>query len=418
MRQIQRVASTNRPGTPNFRDLITKDEKEKTMLTGKTNTEENSVTVVGTRVARRIHEHLQQIGDAKKMRKTMSAFFGRLAASLIVLCCGAVPSRAEVLQLTQSLDTGYGVERFLLSPDGRRIVYVSNKDRQRGGEVYSVPLLGGVVSQLSPSLDQTHRNFIDPIISPNSKYVLYQDLQLANNTVVDDLYSVRIQGGLSTQLNEPRLNGASGVAGFSADALISPDNRWVVYLADQDTPGVLELYYAPLTGGPATKLNAPLISTQTRVSFFQISSDSRWVVYTTSDFTNPSHAGLYSVPITGGPVTRLNAANEGVDSYFAITPDGRRVVFVTKPEREIASVPVRGGAVTKLSGPAASSVIFVRFAISPDSHWVVYSPYDLATASALYSVRLTGGPVAKLTPPFVGLQGHWNIWQFAISPDS
>ena len=28
------------------------------MLTGKTNTEENSVTVVGTRVARRIHEHL------------------------------------------------------------------------------------------------------------------------------------------------------------------------------------------------------------------------------------------------------------------------------------------------------------------------------------------------------------------------
>jgi Tol biopolymer transport system component len=133
---------------------------------------------------------------------------------------------------------------------------------------------------------------------------------------------------------------------------------------------------------------------------------------------DPYHSSLYSVPITGGPVTRLSSSEKGVEPYFAITPDGRRVVFATEPAFELANVPLTGGPVTKLSGPAASGVNFVEFAISPDSRWVVYQPEDFSKKPDLYSVPLTGGPVAKLTPPFVGLQGYDIIWQFAISPDS
>jgi len=36
---------------------------------------------------------------------------------------------------------------------------------------------------------------------------------------------------------------------------ISPDGSRVVYEADQDTKNVIELYSVPIGGGPATKLN-------------------------------------------------------------------------------------------------------------------------------------------------------------------
>jgi hypothetical protein len=61
---------------------------------------------------------------------------------------------------------------------------------------------------------------------------------------------------------------------------ISPDGRYAVYLADQDTDGVLELYSVPL-GGPAAagiKLNGALVASGD-VGFFRISADSGRVVY-------------------------------------------------------------------------------------------------------------------------------------------
>ena len=60
---------------------------------------------------------------------------------------------------------------------------------------------------------------------------------------------------------------------------ISPDGRYVVYVADQLTDGVNELFSVPVTGmAPPTRISGPLpIGSQ--VDQFSISPDSTRVVY-------------------------------------------------------------------------------------------------------------------------------------------
>ena len=69
----------------------------------------------------------------------------------------------------------------------------------------------------------------------------------------DRLYSVPIGGGPVTKLNS-----LLSVGGDVADFVISLDAARVVYRADQQTDGVVELYSVPIAGGPVTRLNGPL----------------------------------------------------------------------------------------------------------------------------------------------------------------
>ena len=60
---------------------------------------------------------------------------------------------------------------------------------------------------------------------------------------------------------------------------ISPNGRYAVYLEDQDTDGVLELYSVLLDGGSPVRLNPPLLLPGRNVTSFQIIPDSSRVVY-------------------------------------------------------------------------------------------------------------------------------------------
>ena len=81
----------------------------------------------------------------------------------------------------------------------------------------------------------TGGNVRDFSISPNSSRVVYSADQDTDG--VGELYSVPIGGGTVTELNSPLVAGGS-VYRFS----ISPDSSRVVYSADQDTDGMFELY--------------------------------------------------------------------------------------------------------------------------------------------------------------------------------
>src|SRR6185436_12433149 len=89
----------------------------------------------------------------------------------------------------------------------------------------------------------------------------------------------------------------------------SPDGQWVVYLADQDTDGVRELYSVSSSGSaPPVKLNGPLPAgggVGSGPGQYQVTPDSERVLYcaghaTTGVFT------LFSVPIAGGATTKLS----------------------------------------------------------------------------------------------------------------
>ncbi|MDP6207135.1 MAG: hypothetical protein QGG01_02435, partial [Roseibacillus sp.] len=115
------------------------------------------------------------------------------------------------------------------------------------------------------------------------------------------------------KLNSPLVDG-----GDVFFAQVSPDGNTVVYIADQDTNGVGELYSVPLGNGDVTKLSDSLVEAGD-VWHFEISSDSSTVVYVANQDT-ANVFELYSVPIHGGVPTKIHAplhlfGDQGVRDY-------------------------------------------------------------------------------------------------------
>ena len=232
-----------------------------------------------------------------------------------------------------------------------------------------------------------------------------------------------LEGGAPVQLN-PLLPSGRSVGNFQ----ISPDSSRVVYIADQDTDNVTELYSVPI-GGPAwagIKLNGPLVLNG-NVTSFAISPDSSRVVYRADQQTDEVFE-IYSVPLDGSAAgVKLNGTlvPNGNVQYCRISPDSNRVVYLADQQTdevfEIYSVPLDGSAAEiKLNKTLVSQGHISNFGISPDSQQVVYvADQDTDNVTELYSVPI-GGPASngiKLNGSLV-LGGNVHPININISPDS
>ena len=310
---------------------------------------------------------------------------------------------------------GNVVDFFLISPDSQRVVYSGDQDADEKFELFSVPLGGGIVTQISAPLPADGDVSGDFLISPDSQRVVYRA-----DPVTDDmfeLFSVPLAGGAVTQLNSPLVAGGD----VSGDFLISPDSQRVVYRADQVTDNVFELYSVPLAGGAVTQLNGPLVAGGSVIKTSpDISPDSQRVVYGADQDTDAVFE-LYSVPLAGGAVTKLNGplVADGNAFIYDISPDSQRVVYradqETDEEVELYSVPLAGGAVTKLNGPLVADGDVVSFRIGPASGRVVYVADELTDGVfELFSVILQAelkalfeSPVANAVAAGVALIRGW-----------
>src|SRR5262249_40728650 len=201
-------------------------------------------------------------------------------------------------------------------------------------------------------------------ISPDSSRVVF----LAGPYGHTDLYSVPLyargqklrpsdRSDEPVKLNPPLVAGGSVGGSFETTLiLISPDSTRVVYLADQEVDGRVELYSVPIAGGPAVKLNGALVNGGNVLHPScrrpaAITPDGTRVVYL-PDQQVDERFELFSVPITGGTAIRLNGnlvAGGDVQPLsftepFALSADGARVVYVADQEVdervELYSVPV------------------------------------------------------------------------------
>ena len=294
------------------------------------------------------------------------------------------------------LDGDVDVE-YQISPDGNAVLYTADQDVDGEFELFSVPIGGGTATKLNDPLvvGGDVLRFFD--VSSDSSRVVYNADQDVDSWF--EAYSVPIGGGTVTKLNGP-LPAEDDF--LSVSPHISPDSSTVVYRAPQDTLHLHELYSVPIGGGAITKLNVP-ISPPDTVFLEGVSPDSSTVVYGVGPSGNDDR--LYSVPIAGGTSTRLNGPLAGDDLTAWITPDSSTVVYWADQDmidnHEVYSVPIGGGTVVKLNDPTHFPN---RPTISPDSSMVVY------VSRGLHSVPVGGGPVTTLSP----LADN----RYAISPDS
>lgn len=261
-------------------------------------------------------------------------------------------------------------------------------------------------------------------ISPNSRWVIYRADQDTDEAV--ELYSVPILGdGVPV-----RLNGLLPPGDLVAVYAISADSRRVVYIAPQDASGTRELYSVPIEGpaGAGVKLNGPLVAGG-NVYNFQISSDGQRVAYA-ADQDALDQTELYSVPITG-PASAAVKLNETLTTStivysqsFRISPDSSRVAYFTlhlsNDTQDLYSVPISGpaDASVKLNDSSLISNNPPVLEISPDNARVVYTAtQDNPNTEELFSVALAG-PAGAGVKLNGSIAPGGDVSDFRISADS
>ncbi len=269
-----------------------------------------------------------------------------------------VDGSAPAVQLNPPLVAGGTVsyfgdyDGFQLSPDGSLAVYYAEQDRNNIIELYSVPLDASAPAvklnaPLVPGSDVSPR----ARITGDGARVVYRASQEAVG--VFELYSVPIDAGSPpVKLNGPMV--AGGDVAFPGESIfVSPDGERVLYIADQTTDEVYELFSAPSDGSSApVKLNGTLAGELSRVpGSVQLGPDSARAVYRASQETFGVFE-LYSVSTdgSGGPIVLNGALVQGgdVDPGFQITADSARVVYVADEtvdgRSDLHSVPLDGSA--------------------------------------------------------------------------
>jgi Tol biopolymer transport system component len=183
---------------------------------------------------------------------------------------------------------------------------------------------------------------------------------------VFELYSAPIGGGTPVKLNGALASGGKVKDSFKP----SPDGSRVVYIADQQTDDQEELYSVPAAGGAPVKLNG-LLPPSEDVGVFLISPNSAWVLYSAGE--EEATPTLFSVPINGG--TPVMLLDREVNS-LAISPDSSQVVYSTDLDvsgmYELYSLPIGGGTSVKLNDLIVSGGDVISFQVASNSSFVVY----------------------------------------------
>lgn len=206
-----------------------------------------------------------------------------------------------------------------------------------------------------------------------------------------------------------KINPALGVGRTVSRFARTPDRTAVIYIADQDTPAVFELYRVNLATGVSTKLHVPLVGGQD-VTAFSITPDGTSVVYLADQDTDDTFELYRTLLDTTLANTKLNAALDvGEDVIdFKVIPNGSGVIYradqridtVNELFHAVFSAPAPTTALNAVLAPGRN--VSALYEVAPDSSSVVYvADQDTVGANELYQVILGApGTSTKLHPAF------------------
>ena len=130
---------------------------------------------------------------------------------------------------------------YATTPDGVNVVFVIRPDSGEAYEMFSIPIEGPLGAEIKLNLPLASGGNVSTWIttSPNSQWLIYT-AEIENAGTID-LYAVPVMGPANESI---KINPAL-VAGGNVSELanrISPGGNWIAYLADQETDGMQELY--------------------------------------------------------------------------------------------------------------------------------------------------------------------------------
>lgn len=294
------------------------------------------------------------------------------------------------------------------------VVYVADQEVDQRMELYGAAIDGSSHWNLNGTLQSLGNvNSKGVRVTPGSAHVVYLTDKLQDE--VFELFSVPATGGESVPLSPQLVNGGDVLPN---SIQLNPVGDRVLYLADQDVDEKFEIYTVPVSGGPSTRVNGSLIATgDVREDSLQFSDDGSQVLYIADQITNEVYE-LFVAPSTGGDSLRLNSqlVNSGDVTAAEFSLDGERVVYLADTRVndifELFSVSTSGGESVRLSEALASTRDVSDFEITPDGQYVVFlADQEVDERFELYLAPITGGSIQKLNGelPIGGDVRDWLI---------
>ena len=225
------------------------------------------------------------------------------------------------------LTGGEVTEMFELTPDGLSVIFLADRDGDNRNELYRVPVGGGPEPKRLDSFEGTEVQITDFAVGPDGTVVFRADGEFSGEF---QLFGVNPETDAVMQLTQANHAGADV---FSTPKFqITPDGSRVIYVADGDTDGVLELYSVGVGSGPAVKLNGMLVDGGF-VQGFQLAPDGNSVVYIADQDTD-NVAEIYTVPVDGSSdAFKINVKlepNTQVRDFF-FSGNSQRVIYRLRP---------------------------------------------------------------------------------------
>ena len=225
----------------------------------------NPATAVRTRVSRAATATLMVTGSPSwAPDSSRIAYLGDLLINGTVELFTSLPTVADTSIQVNSLLLGGNVETGQVSidplawaPDSSRIAYIAQQDVVGVKEVYAGLPDGSGNSRLSGTMvigGNAELGVGGEVWSPATTTLTlsYRADQLANGT--QELWA-------ATTTTNPQLTNTPVIpAGLMSFALWAPDGSNVIYVSEQDTAGVAELYMSSADGSTRQKISGPLVT--------------------------------------------------------------------------------------------------------------------------------------------------------------
>jgi len=206
------------------------------------------------------------------------------------------------------------------SPDGSKIVFISNMDEQWGLNIYVMDSDGTNITRLT-----TNEDSIDTFTSwspDGSKIVFSSDMdgQWGYNLYVMD----------SDGTNITRLT--TNEDSIDTSASWSPDGSKIVFDSDMDRQLGYNLYIIDSDGTNITRLTTNEDSTDANASW---SPDGSKIVFDSDMDGQLGYTNIYIMDSDGTNITKLTTNEDSIDTSASWSPDGSKIVFSSNMDGQL-----------------------------------------------------------------------------------
>lgn len=249
--------------------------------------------------------------------------------------------------LRQLTDSSTGVSSGYISPDGRYVYYLKDKEGNEIGHFVRVPFEGGEAEDITPNLGPYASLGIGPIMSKDGQWAA---LSFANQEGFN-VYGARVDGsgkvsGLVPLFNSPRIGGMPLISGKAEMVVVHSSER-------SSSSQFSLLVYDPRTGrkiaelwdGPDTTVEADMIS--------PVAGDTR--VLGSSDKNGPKRPFIWN-PFTGERTDFALAELEGEVTPIDWSADAATILLsqVAGAKTQLYRFELADQKLTKLNHPSGS----------------------------------------------------------------